>query len=755
MKRRWHSSLLRRFALSFSVLLLLLAGFGAFASYRMADTVAANANKTSLMLLSQFMAGVEYRLREVDSITSRLIAMPQIVRLRASEGGAELPFLKYEALESMKPYALYNNLGTEYVLYFSKSGTIVTTKAAYDVHEFYALNGYDGMDFSAFSDLMLTRRTSGAVLPVMTVKGIEVQLSGTLRFTYPVLTYVKSMPVSPAESLAGAALAQINVAGLQSLIPPGSANVLDTVYAMDKAGRVVFRLPLENALFEAPSSITFDGVSGVQTVRTGGEQINVNHVVSPYNGWTYVAMTPYAIAQAEVVTARRLMAGVTAVSFAAGLFILLGVSWLNAKPILEMRNVLRLFIGGGDAAAGDLESLRSGITAVTGELAGARSERDKARTAREESIIRRLLYGAFDEQEVLREADDIGVDLRRAYHALALIRSTGAEAVTTLIRYAMPAKHDGTAAHLAACLDEKTGCLLLGFDVGTQSACRAEAEKVLTGLRGILREHGAVFAAGQPFTGLRQAAKAYDEAAVALSSLSPQHELLVHWCDVESRDAKLPYFPLVQEQRLIAAAAGGNLETADEVITLLHRRNTEPALVSGNDFHLLRHEIIAAAYKMGGVDAAKMESDMDRAAHLTASRREEVDSIFRLLREAVAGLCAEVNDHKRDRSRETRDRMLGYVDGCFRDPGLCLNSLADALGVSETYASQLFAELTGENFSHYVERLRLEEAKRLLKQTGRTVVSVADEVGYTSAASFRRAFKRATGVNPAEFSASS
>lgn len=748
MKRRWHSSLLRRFALSFSLLLLLLAGFGAFASCKITATVSMHADRNSLALLNQFMRGVEYRLREVDSITSRLIAMPQTIRLRTSQGGPELPYLKYEALESMKPYALYNSLGTEYVLYFRKSDTVVTTRSAYDVREFHALNGYEGMSFDAFREQMLGMRTGGAVLPVRRVKGSDVQLSGTLRYTHPVLTYIKSMPVSPGAAVDGAALAQISLDGLLTLLSDRGATAQRTVYALDKAGTAIFRLPEgEPAL---PADIRLQGPTGVQAMTLDGRRMSVIHTVSPYNGWTYVAVTPYALVQSEVATARRLMVGVTAVSFVAGLVILLGISYLNAKPILELANVLRLFWGGAGDGMDELEFLRSSISRAAGEVIAARSERDKARDAQCESMLRRLLQGVFDERELLREADHIHLDLRCSRYVLLLIRSSDAAAVNGLIRYELSRQND-PAACLGMAIDAHTSCLMICSQADSDDACMAQTERTMAAMRDVLMGHDAAFAAGRPFMTLRKASNAYDEARDALALLPPSQGQAIHWSEAEGPGDGLPYFPLAQEQRLIACAISGNQDMAERIIGQLHRRNTEPVLVNGNDFQLLKHEIIAAIYKMGAPDAADTEVRIERAAHEASSRREELDSVFRLLREAVMALCAQNHAHRGGRARDMREKMLQYVHERFQDSSLCLNALADALGITETYASQLFAELTGENFLRYVERLRIAEAEHLLRQGGRTVAAVADGVGYTSAATFRRAFKRATGMSPGEF----
>ena len=61
--------------------------------------------------------------------------------------------------------------------------------------------------------------------------------------------------------------------------------------------------------------------------------------------------------------------------------------------------------------------------------------------------------------------------------------------------------------------------------------------------------------------------------------------------------------------------------------------------------------------------------------------------------------------------------------------------------MTEVYLSKLFKKATGENFSRYVEGIRMNRAKELLDQ-GYKVMEVVEQVGYNSPQVFRRAWKR-------------
>lgn len=57
----------------------------------------------------------------------------------------------------------------------------------------------------------------------------------------------------------------------------------------------------------------------------------------------------------------------------------------------------------------------------------------------------------------------------------------------------------------------------------------------------------------------------------------------------------------------------------------------------------------------------------------------------------------------------------------------------------------------GKSFMDYLEEYKINEAKRLLLQTDKTVAEIAQELNYTNAQNFIRFFSKSTGVTPGKF----
>jgi len=80
-----------------------------------------------------------------------------------------------------------------------------------------------------------------------------------------------------------------------------------------------------------------------------------------------------------------------------------------------------------------------------------------------------------------------------------------------------------------------------------------------------------------------------------------------------------------------------------------------------------------------------------------------------------------------------------------------VTELVERSGLPERTFKRRFAKATGYAPIAYVQRVRVEEAKRRLERTSEPVDEISYAVGYEDPASFRRLFKRITGVTPGAY----
>ncbi len=88
----------------------------------------------------------------------------------------------------------------------------------------------------------------------------------------------------------------------------------------------------------------------------------------------------------------------------------------------------------------------------------------------------------------------------------------------------------------------------------------------------------------------------------------------------------------------------------------------------------------------------------------------------------------------------------------YRDDSLSLGSLAAILAISPHTLSWVLNNTLGTNFNSFVNRFRVDEAKRLLDESdSMNVLEIAFSVGFNSKSAFNEAFRQFTGTSPRDF----
>lgn len=82
---------------------------------------------------------------------------------------------------------------------------------------------------------------------------------------------------------------------------------------------------------------------------------------------------------------------------------------------------------------------------------------------------------------------------------------------------------------------------------------------------------------------------------------------------------------------------------------------------------------------------------------------------------------------------------------------LSLDMLGSAFGMNGVYLGQIFRKEVGTTFLKYLTEVRMEEAKRLLKEENISVSETAKRVGYRTSQYFCKVFGKAAGMSPWEF----
>jgi transcriptional regulator GlxA family with amidase domain len=142
---------------------------------------------------------------------------------------------------------------------------------------------------------------------------------------------------------------------------------------------------------------------------------------------------------------------------------------------------------------------------------------------------------------------------------------------------------------------------------------------------------------------------------------------------------------------------------------------------------------------------ALVEQDLDRDAALSIARHL-VLFLRRPGGQSQFSATLATQAPEREPLREVQRFVVEHPGGDLSVP-----ALAERAHMSARHFARSFREEVGMTPGRYVERVRLENARRRLEDTGEPVASIAASCGFGSAETMRRVFLRALGVSPAEY----
>src|ERR1700683_3696314 len=96
------------------------------------------------------------------------------------------------------------------------------------------------------------------------------------------------------------------------------------------------------------------------------------------------------------------------------------------------------------------------------------------------------------------------------------------------------------------------------------------------------------------------------------------------------------------------------------------------------------------------------------------------------------------------------DRVIDHLRQNLNRP-VRLAELAEVACFSEFHFHRIFTAVSGETLNNFTNRLRLEKAARLLRYSDQKLTNIALECGFSSSATFSRAFRSGYGTSPSQF----
>jgi YesN/AraC family two-component response regulator len=95
-------------------------------------------------------------------------------------------------------------------------------------------------------------------------------------------------------------------------------------------------------------------------------------------------------------------------------------------------------------------------------------------------------------------------------------------------------------------------------------------------------------------------------------------------------------------------------------------------------------------------------------------------------------------------------KAINFIENNFMSK-ICLSIVADQAGMSKYHFSKIFKRLIGITYQDYLNKRRIEKAKKMIESNCSSITEIAFSVGYDDLTHFGRLFKRIVGHTPSQY----
>ncbi len=199
------------------------------------------------------------------------------------------------------------------------------------------------------------------------------------------------------------------------------------------------------------------------------------------------------------------------------------------------------------------------------------------------------------------------------------------------------------------------------------------------------------------------------------------------------------YYTFDIERKLIKKIMGGNLLGVYEVLDDIFDENFNKRRINIDNIVELEAQLINTLKRVG--KQQDREIDLEKLVMV-----KSIDEFIFATKEVVKDLCEESENYQ-DKN-EIKKAIEKYLDEYYKED-ISLDIMSEYIGFSSKYLSSLYKQLFGENFKTTLDQKRIEKAKEIMRVNPNIKIKdLAEEIGYNSANTFIRVFKKYEGVSP-------
>lgn len=751
--------------LLFSYLLMLLVaiaiGFGSHQIY--SSAMKEQMKSYNSAMLEQARSILDERMKSINQAMMNIqidATVRSLLNSGSSPGGME-KYNLYLVTQLLSNTVLSNTTFESVYIYLKNSNLIVSNSTVCTPEDFYYQNyHYTDWDYKAWRALMEEQHFM-RFIPEQTVTSY---ISGKGE-KKKVISLLLSLPLGLSDGSQGVLVASIDSQRLKSLL--SEANILNasTLFIMDTQSKVLLSIG-DDAILRTAASYPFKEADSLD-VSLDGSNVILSNVRSSVNSWRYVSVIPQESFMQPINQIQFLL-----LCFALPL-LLIGVImafWLASKtfrPIKTTAAILREQYqgdGGVPATRNELDYIHFMAKTTFGSISALRTELTEQLPVIKANLLLRLLKGDFSEEENLSEQlRKAGLLFPHPYFAVMPVhvdefsedsyeeRSLMKFVIGNIVKYSL----EGEGEAFQVDLDRERLALILNLkgppqrvDEIIEKTGRQAIDVTSVHFRTVI-----TMAVGSLAEDVKEVHRSYRQGLQALEYQQFKAKGQILFFEGAVFPAHTYSYTLETEMQLIQSIRSGNYERVERIFDQVCSENFSNDHFPQKMIPCLYFDVMSTGFKVLselGIDMELVfgsgENPYERL--LSCKNAEEMQAALKPIYKKI---CDYISDHLKRRNSQLIDQLCDYIKANSSLPQIGLATVAAAFGMNPNYLSGYFKERTGENFMDYLNLLRINQVKVLLRESDTSLQIIAEKTGYSNSSVLIRNFKKYAGMTPGEF----
>ena len=646
----------------------------------------------------------------------------------------------YKAVAELKKYIVGNSFISQSFYYLKSNNRLYTSSASYPLEWLsntnYGYCYYDWLPDDLYRDLQALDST--------TVRPLE-------RVLYPdhlegnVVTLMFPIPMNSKTPYA-VLMVWVDQSSFETLISPVQQHVNECTLIYDRTGTRVF------SMYNEQLGLSDDELDNViqraerenkRWITLGGREYALASSARGSNSWRCVSLLPLDSFWDDIVVIRRNLVLINLLLIAATMFVITVTVRRYYQPIRNLANRTEQFVG-NQSGNNELEMIHHALDHLNTKAAMMQSKYMDSIPVLKEHVLYALVSGQYETISAFNEAAaDVPLHFTQPYLSVALIHPDMKETVDVLDYL------EGLASDLPRGLE---GYYLSAFsnkDIIFVSAGHSpDAAGVY--IQDICDDISATHhckvqaAVGQSVSSAAELSLSYTNAYEQLEKMQLMGKYGVLCCSGDARALNATNLSKLSPIEFAVAKMDTEQIRAGVAEVLAFFRAEESSSVMIQAVYLNALASLGRGLERLGLDAEPYLTNFE----LLHSKKYE--EMARNLSVLVDTLCDCIDKGKTESEVDIEDVKAYIAEKCLSGD-FTVECVADAFHMSYTGFSHYFKRKTGISCKRFVDEYRAKTAIELITTTMEPLEEIAHRVGFLTATSFIRSFKKVTGQTPGTY----